>query len=637
MNERKGYAQPVFWVLQMVLFVLLLLAGLLLLNNMRSPAPQPTMTATAVIALTLVTPFPTATTAVTHPPVNHEQLPTPTLNPAVITPPATATALPTIPATLTPTPPAPDVESKVESILSQMTLDQKIGQMLMIGLPGTAVDDSTWNRIVGQNIGGIILLGRNTASPEQVLSLTTNLQHTAVNEGFGLSLFIAWNHEGGRVSRHPAGMTWFPNTMAVGAINEPETAAAVAQAMGKEMLSLGVNMNYAPVLDVNSDPANPVIGLRAYSSQPEQVSQLGSAYIRTLQETGVIAVAKHFPGHGGVPVDSHLALPRLEATSDSIRQIELPPFATAVTNNIAAIMVAHLQVPALDPSDQPASLSTLIVNDLLRGEMGYDGLVMTDDMGMGAIINNYDLGQAAVLAVQAGNDMLLTVEYQRYPDIMRQAILDAVNNGIISEGRINESVRRILRLKLAHDLSAPPPTPVLPDQQAHQQLAYDVGMGAVQIRQDTAGWLPLDLPTGQLLLISPNKINPGSQLYDNQSLLGEVLAAEGLTITELFYDHESPADITAVQTQGIGVATAVDAIIIITWDANLRYAQWEETAQENLVNALLATGKPVIVVFGQLPYDHLRFPDAPTQIAAYGHTTGQITGIAAKLGFGSGE
>jgi beta-N-acetylhexosaminidase len=419
--------------------------------------------------------------------------------------------------------------------------------------------------------------------------------------------------------------------MALGVVNDPEALYAVGQAVGKEMLSLGVNMNFAPVLDVNNNPANPVINLRSYSNSPDIVTALGQQFILGQQSVGVIAVAKHFPGHGGVAVDSHYALPQLDVPLESLRQIELHPFDVAIRSGVRAIMVGHIQVSALDPVGWPATLSPSIITGLLRGELAFPGVIMTDDMGMGAIINDHSLEMATVQAVLAGNDLLLSVETENYPEIMQSALLNAVANGQISETRIDESVRRLIRLKLAFSLSALPPTPILPNRQSHQQLAQQLGVKAVHVKQDLKKWLPFESQLKHLLLVSPSLFNPGSVIGDNKSLLNEELQKCGITVSELFYQPDLPRDIVQVQSRALTLAPTVDAVVVVTWDASLRYDQYGETAQENLVNELLDISLPVVVVFGRSPYDENRLANVPTSIVTYGDTSGQIVGTVSLL------
>lgn len=572
--------------------------------------------------------------------------PSPTLNPVVAgtgsptaIPPATATPVasntPTPTASATPAPyPKPVDDAEVDAVLSSLTLEQKVAQMLMIGLSGPSLDAIARQRVAGQGVGGIVLLGRNINGSQQLGLLTQALQDAARSGSVGLPLFIGWNHEGGPVLRRNAGLTPFPSAMAVGATGDPALAARIGGAIAAEMRSVGVNMNFAPVLDVNNNPANPVIGLRSFGGTAALVETMGDAFMKGQQAGGVVSVAKHFPGHGGVDVDSHLSLPTLSSSLEGIEQVELPPFRRAVTDGVGAIMVAHLNVPALDGSGQPSSLSAPIISGLLRNQLGYDGVVVTDDLGMGAIRNSYPLGEAAVQAVLAGNDLLLTVDSNTHFDTVTNALLAAVNNGRLSPERIDQSVRRLIRLKLAYDLDVPPTPLTETDVAAHRQLALDVALATVQASRDDYGWLPLAGP--RLLLVSPTEFNAGTATGDGRSYLHELLAAGGMQVSELFYVADSPADIGQTQVQAVAQASAADAVVVVLWDAALRYTQFGEVAQETMVNQLLASGKPVIVVFGRLPYDAARVPNAPAQIPLYGDTAMQVEALAARLQ-GDGE
>jgi len=584
----------------------------------------------ALSAAPTLAPLATATSPLSPWPPTATLAATPTADRPADSPSATPTSVSPV-AEAAPSFPLPVDEGEVEAILAGLTLEEKVGQMLMVGLPGPALDDVAWRRVVQQGVGGVIFLDRNASNPEQTRAFTQALQNAAIQQGPGLPLLIGWNHEGGTVARREAGLTHFPSAMALGAADRPDLVQAIGQAVAVEMRSLGVNVNYAPVLDVNVEPANPVIGLRSFGNTPQVVADAGSRYIRGQQGAGVIAVAKHFPGHGGVDVDSHVALPVVEASLDSLRRVELPPFQAAVDSNVAAVMVAHLRIPAVDPSGAPSSVSPPVVSGILREEMGYDGVVMTDDMGMQAIRDHYTLSEAAVLAVLAGNDLLLAVETARDPDEMRNALLDAVAAGRLNESRIDASVRRLIRLKLAYDLAAPPDSVLLENGPAHDELAREAGTAAVTPVKDTAGWLPLPLPTQRLLLITPANINPGTEVGDGQSLLHEILISQGVSVEELFYDPYDPADVARVQADALSRSATVDAIVVVTWDAILRYAHHGETAQEQLVNRLLDTGRTVAVVFGRLPYDRQRVPNAPTQIAIFGDTGGQLEGLASLL------
>ncbi len=518
-------------------------------------------------------------------------------------------------------------EAELTELLSTLTLEQKIGQLQMTGMPGASLDLMTRNRIVEMGIGGIVFLEHNSTSPEQTRALTSDLQMSSIENGPGLPLFIGWNHEGGRVVRRGAGTTRFPSNMAVNSANDLNVAYLIGQANGKEMVSLGVNMNFAPVLDLNTEMGNPVIGLRSYGEDPVEVATIGQQFIRGLQDAGVIAVANHFPGHGGVDVDSHLALPLLDRSLDQLWQQDLLPFQTAVDMNVGAVMVAHLSNPALDYAGLPSSLSSNVISDLLRGQLGFEGVVMTDSLGMRAVTDYFSLGEAAVQALLAGNFLLLSIESQYYPELIHDALVRSVQNGRISEQKIDESVRRIIGLKLAYVLPNRPEVPLLEDQDTNRALAEEIGIASVQIIRDETGWLPFPLFPRRIVVISPSELNARSISGNQLSLLGEKLVEHGIEVIELFYNHKSPVDITSVQTQAGLLAAGVDGYVVVMWDAILRNIHNQEKAQEDLVGTMLSSGKPVVVAFGSLPYDSHRVPGAPTQVALYGDTDGQIEGL----------
>lgn len=565
-----------------------------------------------------------------------QDTPTPIASPTPL-----PSATPTATFALTPTRSAPSFassgyplsvdEDQVQAILAQMTLEEKVAQMLMVGLPESYVDDVARRRVVELGVGGIIFLERNTDSAQQVAEFTQTLQAAAQSREPALPLLIGWNHEGGPVVRTNAQMTAFPSAMALGVANRPHLVYQIGEAVGQEMRSLGVNVNFAPVLDVNSEPANPVIGLRAYGDDPSLVAELGRYYLMGQQSAGIIAVAKHFPGHGDVNVDSHVDLPHLEAPLDVLQRRELPPFQVALDTAVGSVMVAHLQIPALEPDGWPSSLSPRIVNDLLRRQMGFDGVVMTDDMGMGSITNNFSLEQAAVQAVLAGNDLLLSVETGSYPERMQAALLNAVASGELSEQRIDQSVRRIIRLKLAYDIGGQPSGAPLAGQAEHVQIAEQAGRAAVRVLRDEPGWLPLPDDVRSILLVSPSTTNAGSTTGDSLSLLAEMLQERGLEVTETFYIPDAPWSVAEAQTEALTIAPSVDAIIVLTWNAVLRYAHFQDLSQEALVSRLMESGQPTIVVYSQLPGDAQRLGQSPTQIATYGDTVGQIEGLVAIL------
>ena len=323
-----------------------------------------------------------------------------------------------------------------------MTSREKIGQLFMVGFLGTSVTPDLASFIKQYKPGGVILFSRNLESVEQMVNLTNDLQACSPHS----PLLISIDQEGGRVSRLPKGFTIFPSCSQLGLCNSTELAYAAAATMAKELRAVGVNMNMAPVLDVNSNPSNPVIGDRAFGTTPDVVRELGIATAAGLQDNGVVACGKHFPGHGDTNTDSHKELPVVEASRERLEAIEFPPFRRAVQRGVASMMTAHVLYRALDP-ELPATLSPAVINDFLRHELQYDGVVLTDDLEMHAIIDHFGVEDAAVRAVLAGCDMVLICQDRDREVAAFEAVEQAVASGTISIERLDLSAARIVRLK----------------------------------------------------------------------------------------------------------------------------------------------------------------------------------------------
>jgi beta-N-acetylhexosaminidase len=332
----------------------------------------------------------------------------------------------------------------VEETLRGMSLEERVGQLLMPDTTGVLMHEESaqYRRLVHAieklSVGGFIIYSGDALT---AAALTNRLQSHA-----RVPLWFASDFEGG-VGMQLRGGTRLPRAMALAATGDAESAAQAARITAREGRALGIHVNFYPVLDVNNNPANPIINTRAFSDDPETVAQWGMAFIRAAQDEGQIATAKHFPGHGDTALDSHILLPTLDATRERLEQIELPPFRAAVQRGVRAVMTAHIAVPALDSEayePRPATLSPALVDGILRKEFGFDGLVFSDALSMGAVANRYEPGEAAVLAIEAGCDVVL------YPvDIERahRALCDAVAEGRLSHERIEKSVRRILEAK----------------------------------------------------------------------------------------------------------------------------------------------------------------------------------------------
>ena len=321
-------------------------------------------------------------------------------------------------------------------------LIDSIGQLCMIGFEGTEVTPDFRAWIQEYRPGGIILFSRNLLDPKQIAHLTNELQRLSVES----PLLIAIDQEGGRVSRLPVGFTIFPPAATVAHSGSTELAYQAAAVTAKELRAVGINMNMAPILDIHTNPANPIIGDRAFGVEPEQVSLMGAATISGLHDHRVVACGKHFPGHGDTSTDSHLELPIVHATRQRLQDIELKPFQHAINHGLQTMMTAHVHYPALDP-DNPATLSAPILTDLLRGEMKFSGLIVSDDLEMRAILDHSAIGDAAIRSLQAGADLLLVCKTRSLATETFEALRRGVKANDLDPEKLKKSLLRISEIK----------------------------------------------------------------------------------------------------------------------------------------------------------------------------------------------
>ena len=378
----------------------------------------------------------------------------------------------------TPTPaltPVPEPDPFAEQ-LAAMTVEEKVGQLLIGGFEGTEIGDQATRLVQEYQVGGLILYGRNIAGAGQLVTLTNGLK--ALN-GDGIPLFLSIDQEGGGVDRMPPEVRRTPGAYCVGQTGSVPAAQSYGDVLAAECAAFGLNLDFAPVLDVWSNPGNTVIGQRAFSADARTVAGLGPAAARRMMDQGIIPAVKHFPGHGDTAVDSHVGLPVVDKSPEELEETELIPFRAAIQSagtdgQVPAVMVAHILLTQLDP-ERPASLSPAVVTGLLREELGFAGAVLTDDLTMGAVTQSYGLGEAAVLAVEAGCDILLVCHGPDSVPAVRTALLEAAASGRITAERLDESVYRILRLKTEYALTNEPVSP--PDLEA-----LNAQIGAVPVQ-----------------------------------------------------------------------------------------------------------------------------------------------------------
>ncbi len=375
-------------------------------------------------------------------------------------------------------------ELSIDSLLEQMTVEEKVSQLVVVGFPGTSVSTKLEQEILARPPGGIVLMGDNVDTPAQVAQLCNTLQKIASQTKSQIPLLIATDQEGGPVTRLKNGFTRFPANNALDSIADKELAEEFARKAGEitgiELAAVGVNMNLAPVLDVYMGPSNnSIMEQRSFGKDPELVSRLGVAYIQGMQKQGVIATAKHFPGHGGAKQDSHFALPTVSDSQKDLHDVPLKPFRDAVQRaDVSAIMTAHIVYTNLDPAF-PATLSPQILTKLLREEMKFQGVIITDDLKMKAITNYFDLGLAAVMSIKAGADLVLPLTTATKQQAVYNALLEAAKSGEISEKRLNASIRRILNLKFKmnlfeHQYVNIEDIPKLVGTQKHKNVAWQI-------------------------------------------------------------------------------------------------------------------------------------------------------------------
>lgn len=334
--------------------------------------------------------------------------------------------------------------------IKNMSLDEKIGQLFVVGFDGTSVNDELIQLIKDKHVGGVILFSKNVESVDQVLDLTNEIKQ--VNSDNKSPMIISVDEEGGAVSRMPEEFLNLPSSGYIGKKDDEELSYHVGSVIGDQLRTLGFNMDFAPVLDIYSNPKNTVIGRRAFGSDSDIVSRLGISAMKGLEDKGIIPVVKHFPGHGDTEVDSHVGLPIVTKDLESLENFEFIPFKKAIENDVDAIMVSHILLSQVD-NEFPATLSSKVIDGILRKQMGFEKVVVTDDMTMGAIVQNYTLEEATVKSIQAGVDLVLVCFGYENQINSINAVKEAVEKGEIPESRIDESVYRILSLKDKYNLT----------------------------------------------------------------------------------------------------------------------------------------------------------------------------------------
>jgi beta-N-acetylhexosaminidase len=505
----------------------------------------------------------------------------------------------------------------MSSLIAGLTLEQQIGQLFMVGFEGPTAPPEIIDLIQRYQIGGVIFFSRNIQNAQQVAALTGHLQELARAAGHPAPLLISVDQENGMVRRVCDGATAFPGNMALGAIGSEQMVADVAQATGDELKAVGINMNLAPVADVNNNPANPVIGARSFGEDPQQVARLTAAAVRGYRAAGVISTLKHFPGHGDTATDSHLALPVIPYGLERLETIELIPFKSGIAAGADAVMTAHIYLPAL-MSDEllPATVSPVILRGLLREELGFDGVIITDCLEMDAIAAGIGIEQGAVQALKAGADLVLISHRAARQCAGVEAALAAVRAGTLSTAEIAQAAERVLRLKqrfLSWD-DALVATPRQVDRASHQQLADRAYEQSTTLARNEDALVPLHLEAGQPLLLVIPQTGAASQAAEWEEhdvfLLESIRQRHPNVRAVPVVPHPTDGDYEELAQ----AASAAQAILMVTMNANLDQRQVE------VMQRLLQSGRPTIGVAAYNPYDLLAVPQLRTYLATYEYT-----------------
>ncbi len=512
-----------------------------------------------------------------------------------------------------------------------MELEEKAGQVLCLGWQGaTDAEAQTVNphaRALVEELGagGIVLLRRNIGPLPRCRETLTELQ--ALSRA---PLFIAVDQEGGLVNRFGAPFPTFPGNMALGAVQPPEEAEALAyrqsQWVAEALRGVGVNWNFAPVVDVNNNPDNPVIGIRSFGETPERVGRLGAASVRGTQESGVLACAKHFPGHGDTAVDSHLALPTVPHSRQRMETVELVPFRAVIAAGVGAIMTSHVLFPALDP-DRPATLSPAVLTGLLREELGYEGLVISDCLEMEAIASTVGTVQGAVETLRAGADMALICHSLSRQREAKAALIAAVQSGYLPLSRLDEAVERIQIARRRFILPPAFPAEQTVATRTGSLLEQRIARRAITLVRSAEAGLPHLTSDSRLAVLSAHRclLELAARLATEAKT-----AVPGMTITPFPMPPDFPNEI--VQKTLESVRNEASVVLVATAPNSGTGSPLNRQAQAELVQALAERfGSRLLVVALREPYDLRHYPAAANCLCIYGPYAPNLAALAEAL------
>ncbi|GFZ82777.1 beta-glucosidase [Paenibacillus marchantiophytorum] len=488
--------------------------------------------------------------------------------------------------------------------MTVLSLEEKVGLMCIVGTSLPEADSELIERFTKFTYGGMGVFPHNIFGEAQMKRLMEDLKQFAKSRPKSEAPFmISIDEEGGSLSNFSEFFPTIPGNRAIGLANDPHLAYLSGRLVGSQLHELGFMLNWAPVLDVNSNPLNPVIGVRSFGEDPVQVARYGVAFVQGMKESGVMATVKHFPGHGDVATDSHVALPICDLTIKQLVDCSLHPFQAVIEAGVGAVMVAHILFPNIPESNGlPSSLSTFFIEELLRGKLGYDGLVCTDDIEMHAIKHNFEPEDVGVLAVLAGNDQILMCHTPDFQQRVYQGILHAVRTGVITEHRIDVSVRRILffqeRMKQCREQAN-----VIPRAE-WESIAAHIAGASIVVHRDPSRQLPLSKQAYVMVVPRMQRLTKADTTFDKPFMLESYLLAKGVQLETIYTSMDPTEDERMEVEQKIRNA---DAVIQVTRNAHMFQGQLA-------VARHCADSKPHICVVLRNPYDAEYLPDQSTVV-----------------------
>lgn len=507
-----------------------------------------------------------------------------------------------------------------------MTLQKKVGRLLIAGFKGITMSDEIKYLIHEYHIGGVILFGRNIGTPSEILALTRSLQEEAKSAGYTSPLLICIDQENGVVRRLGEGTTIIPGAMLLGATHEPKNAYKAGIVTGKELKALGINWNLAPVVDINNNPENPVIGVRSFGENAQDVTEMAMNSMQGMQESGVMTTLKHFPGHGDTSVDSHLDLPVIGHDLKRLNEVELVPFKKCIAAGADAIMSAHVYFPALEKeANTPATLSRSVITGLLREELGFDGVVTTDCMEMDAIAKGVGTVNGCVKAIEAGVDLVMVSHIQPLQEQAILNIIEAVENGLISQQQIDQSINRIERMISAYtsweEIDSMVEVANFVGSLAHHDEMKTIYENGITLVSGEASSIQAE---DKVLLVYPTN-EYATMVEDKRYATLEM--AEQLKRIHSHVDviEIDPTNFDEIMSEVSDQVVNYDHIVVLTLNA----VQYDN--QRSLVHQLINSGKPVDVIAIRTPYDAGLFPLANRVICTYEFTQTAFEVVAEYL------